>query len=48
MSTNSIRLNVHSYVYFKIHQNILCSILQLVSFFVSECTIILKRGQVKI
>ena len=32
MSTNSIHLNVHSYVYFKIHQNISCSILHLVSF----------------
>ena len=31
-STNRIHLNVHSYVYFKIHQNISCSILYLVSF----------------
>ena len=35
MSTNSIHLNVHSYVYFKIPQNISCSILHLVSFKVS-------------
>ena len=32
MSTNSIHLNVHSYVNFKIHQKISCSILHLVSF----------------
>ena len=32
MSTHSIHLNVQSYVYFKIPQNISCSILHLVSF----------------
>ena len=32
MTTNSIHMNVHSHVYFKIHQNISCSILHLVSF----------------
>ena len=51
MSTNSMHLNVHSYLYFKIHQNISCSILHLVSFFgffVGECTINRKRGQVKL
>ena len=32
MSTNRFHLNVHSYVYFKIHQNSSCSILHLVSF----------------
>ena len=50
MSTNSIHLNVHSYVYFKIPQNISCSTLYLVSFkvLVGEYTINLKRGQIKI
>ena len=46
MSTNSIHLNVHSYVYSKIHQNISCSILHLVSFkgfFVGECTIYISQ-----
>ena len=50
MSTNSIHINVHSYVYFNTYQNISCSILHLVSFkgFVDKCTVNLKRGQVKI
>ena len=51
MSTNNINLNVHSYVYLKIHQKTLCSIVHLVSlflFFLCECTINHKRGQVQI
>ena len=44
MSTNSIHLNVHSYVYFKIPQNISCSILHLMSFKVS-CGWIYNKSQ---
>ena len=50
MSAFSIHLIMHSYVNFNTHQTILCSSLHLVSFkgFCGECTVNLKRGQVKI
>ena len=48
MSTNSIHLNVHSYVYLNTHQNISCSLLYLVSFnFFLAVNVLLISKEVK-